>query len=336
MSIELLTWIGIAVLVVQSGTFSGLNLALFGVSALRLRTLVNTGNEKAAAVIELRKDSNFALTTILWGNVGTNVLLTLLSDSVMIGALAFIFSTFVITFGGEIIPQAYFSRNALRMASLLSPMLRFYQILLYPLAKPSALILDAWLGQESVDYIPEEEIKEAIRQHVRAPESDISRAEGVGAINFMALDDILVSQEGEPVAPESVLRLPHTQGRPIFPDFKATSQDPFLQQIQASGKRWVLIAPEDGKPTHALDASCFLRAALFEPGPVDPANYAHRPVIASDRRTSLDEVLGRLETEPGDDVIDRDIILLWGQEKRIITGADLLGYLMRGIARPAV
>ena len=108
MGIETITWIGIAVLVLQSGTFSGLNLALFGVSALRLQTLVNTGNEQAKSVLELRKDSNFVLTTILWGNVGTNVLLTLLSDSVMAGLAAFMFSTFVITFGGEIIPQAYF------------------------------------------------------------------------------------------------------------------------------------------------------------------------------------------------------------------------------------
>ncbi len=335
MGIETLTWIGIALLVVQSGTFSGLNLALFGVSALRLRTLVNTGNAQAKAVLEFRKDSNFVLTTILWGNVGTNVLLTLLSESAMAGVIAFVFSTFVITFGGEIIPQAYFSRNALRMASLLSPMLRLYQIALYPLAKPSALILDAWLGKESIDYIPEKELQEALRQHLRAPESDISRAEGMGAINFLALDDILVSQEGEPVDPQSVVRLPHTQGRPEFPVFEASAEDPFLRKIQASGKRWVIIAPEEGPPTRALDADGFLRAALFEPGPVNPAIYCHRPVTVSDRRTSLDDVLGRLEAEPGDDVINRDLILLWGQEKRVITGADLLGYLMRGIARPA-
>ena len=193
MAMETLTWIGITLLVVQSGTFSGLNLALFGVTSLRLQTLVNTGNEQAKNVLELRKDSNFVLTTILWGSVSSNVLLTLLADSVLAGLMAFVFSTFVITFGCEIIPQAYFSRNAIKMASLLAPMLRLYQILLYPLAKPSALILDAWLGKESVDYIPENEIQEGLRQHVRSPNSEISRAEGVGAINFLSLDDILVS-----------------------------------------------------------------------------------------------------------------------------------------------
>ena len=34
-----------------------------------------------------------------------------------------------------------------------------------------------------------------------------------------------------------------------------------------------------------------------------------------------------------DEVIDDDVILLWGQRKRIVTGADLLGRLLRGIAR---
>jgi hypothetical protein len=34
---------------------------------------------------------------------------------------------------------------------------------------------------------------------------------------------------------------------------------------------------------------------------------------------------------PEDDVIDNDLILVWGEQKRIITGADLLGRLLRGI-----
>jgi CBS domain containing-hemolysin-like protein len=59
------------------------------------------------------------LATVLWGNVTINVLLTLLSNSVLAGIGAFAFSTIVITLFGEIVPQAYFSRNALRMAARL-------------------------------------------------------------------------------------------------------------------------------------------------------------------------------------------------------------------------
>ena len=332
MTTETLTWLGIFLLILQSGTFSGLNLALFGVSRLRLETLANLGDEQAVSMLALRKDSNGLLTTILWGNVGTNVLLTLLSDSVLTGMMAFVFSTFLITFGGEIIPQAYFSRNALKMVGLLSPMLRLYRILLYPVAKPSAMLLDAWLGKESVDYIPEHEIQEALRQHVHAPKSDIGHVEGIGAINFLSLDDLMVADEGEPVDPKSVIYLPYSDGRPEFPAFEASPHDSFLQQVQASGKSWVLIAPEGEQPRYALDAPGFLRAALFDSGSVNPFDFCHRPLTVTDRHTSLEDVIVHLEAEPGDDIIDRDLILLWGEEKRVITGTDLLGYLLRDIA----
>jgi hypothetical protein len=53
------------------------------------------------------------------------------------------------------------------------------------------------------------------------------------------------------------------------------------------------------------------------------------------KRTPLGEVIGRMEVKPEhseDDVIDNDLILIWGTQKRIITGADLLGRLLRGIS----
>ncbi len=38
----------------------------------------------------------------------------------------------------------------------------------------------------------------------------------------------------------------------------------------------------------------------------------------------------------GDNVIDKDIILFWGTQKRIFTGSDILGRLMRGIVQNQV
>jgi metal transporter CNNM len=101
-----LTCIGILFCISQSAIFSGLNLAVFGVSRLRLEVEAENGSQEALSVLGLRNDSNFLLTTILWGNVSINCLLTLLSDSVLAGVGAFFFSTGVITFFGEIGPQA--------------------------------------------------------------------------------------------------------------------------------------------------------------------------------------------------------------------------------------
>jgi metal transporter CNNM len=59
-------------------------------------------------------------------------------------------------------------------------------------------------------------------------------------------------------------------------------------------------------------------------------------VIVTDPRTPLGDAISRMSVTPerlGGDVIDHDVILIWGDKKRIITGADLLGRLLRGIAR---
>ncbi|MCG6935341.1 MAG: Mg2+ and Co2+ transporter CorB, partial [Proteobacteria bacterium] len=68
--------------------------------------------------------------------------------------------------------------------------------------------------------------------------------------------------------------------------------------------------------------------------PINPYVYCHRPIIVNNPRTLLGKVLSRLKVYPKsvvDDVIDDDLILMWADEKRVITGADILGRLLRGI-----
>ena len=157
------------------------------------------------------------------------------------GITAFFFSTVVITILGEIVPQAYFSRNALKAASLLSPVLRFYRILLFPVAKPTALLLDRWLGPEAIPYFKEKDIRELIKLHMASSETDVDRVEGQGALNFLELDDVPLKQEGEPIDPESILRLPFVNGRPIFPDIRGDVSDETLSRIYRSGKKWIVL-----------------------------------------------------------------------------------------------
>lgn len=170
----IMIWIPIVFCLIQSAMFSGLNLAVFSMSKLELEVEAKKGNSRAVRVLRLRNDSNFTLVTILWGNVSVNVLLALLSDSILAGLSAFLFSTFVITIFAEIIPQAYFSRHSLRVAALLTPMLRFYQILIFPVAKPTALALDAWLGSEGLRVFAERDMRRIIKLHMESTESNIS------------------------------------------------------------------------------------------------------------------------------------------------------------------
>lgn len=328
--------LAIAAAVVHAAMFSGLNLAVFSVSRLRLEIEAGTGNANAAAVRRLRQDSNFTLATILWGNVAANVLITLLSESVLAGVLAFVFSTFVITSLCEIAPQAYFSRHALRTAATLAPALRFYGWLLYPVARPTAALLDLWLGSEAMTYFRERDFRALIAHHVKAAVPEVGAVEGTGALNFLDLDDIPIGNEGEELDARSVLALPAEGGAPAFPAFERSARDPFLERINVSGRKWVIVTDPAGRPCLALNAHRFLRDALFAADPPDPRRYAHRPIVATEPQTPLGNLIGQLRVRPRteqDDVIDDDVILLWGRRKRIVTGADLLGRLLRGIAR---
>ncbi len=332
---ELFTWIGVGICILHSATFSGLNLALLGLSRLNLEVIAEGGNPDATRVIALREDSNFLLTTILWGNVAANVLLTLLTDSLLTGAYAFAFSTFGITFFGEILPQAWFSRNALKMGSRLAPVIWFYQFVLWPVAKPSAWMLDRWLGPEGITYLREHDLRRVITKHMEAEESDLGIHEGQGVLNFLALDDLPLGQEGEPVDPDSIIILPVQVDLPMIPDYEPRPDDPFIQQVQRSGHKWVILCSPEEEPLLVLDADEFLRSAFLRGDKLEPYAACHRPIVIRNPKMNVGRVLRKLtvtQEGPEDDVIDMDLILLWTDTKRrVITGADLLGYLLRGI-----
>jgi hypothetical protein len=197
------------------------------------------------------------------------------------------------------------------------------------------MLLDWWLGAEGVAYMRERDIRQMIARHVTAG-GEISKLEATGAQNFLDLDDVPVCDEGEVVHAESILSLPIANQRCVLPSFRPTPDDPFLRKIDASGMKWVIVTDTLGEPAFVLDAHHFLRDALLNQLETDTTTYWHRPIIVRDSRTRLGEVIGLMKVVPersGDDVIDHDLILVWSAQRRIITGSDLLGRLLRGIAQ---
>jgi metal transporter CNNM len=216
--------------------------------------------------------------------------------------------------------------------------LRFYQFLLYPVARPTAWILDAWLGGEEIRYYRDRDLRRVIQLHMEAAESDIARMEGQGALNFLEIDDIPLNDEGEPVDPESVVQLEFDGKRPIFPLIEPNADDKFLQAVNCSGKSWVVIIDPQGDPRLVLSSDDFLQEALFAPDHFNPLKHCHHPIIVRDANTKLGELIQRFQIRPGrmdEDIVDDDVILLWGEQKKVVTGTDILGRLLRGIARPA-
>ena len=327
-----MTWIGIAFCVTQSAMFSGSNLAFYRLSRLRLEVEARR-DERASRVLLLRQDSNFLLSTILWGNVAINVLLALLANSVMAGVIAFLFSTVVITWFGEIMPQAYFSRHPLRTAALLAPVIRLYQFLLYPVARPTARFLDWWLGKEAIEYLHEPLLRDILKAHVRSPQTEVSDVEGIGALNFLDIDDLSTLKEGVPLSEDSIIELEADLDLPRFPDVAATADDPFLRRINAAGKTWAILVDSAGEPQLALHVDEFTRAALYGERPLQPYRYCHRPVVVRDQQTTLGDVIRQLKLAAAntDEQIRNDVVLIWIGEPRIITGSDILARLLTGI-----
>lgn len=330
-------WLGILVCLSQSAIFSGLNLALFSLGRMRLEAEVEKGSRPAAKILKLRQDSNLLLCTILWGNVSVNVLLALLSESVLAGMASFLFSTIGITFFGEIMPQAYFSRNALRMGARFIPILQCYRVLLYPFAKPCAMVLDAWIGPEGPNFYHERDIEIILEKHIDEDDSEISPNEGRGALNFLSLDDRKVSEEGNEIKPNTIIQLPTKMDLPHFPDFNTEEGKSFLDQLKCNPAKWRIFTDADGQPLIVLDTPEFLARFLAYDGNEDIYRFCHRPILVTDPDETLDLVLGKFVVEAddrNDHVVDQDVVLYWTPEnRRIITGADIFGYLLRGIAR---
>ena len=337
---DIIIWVLIALCLSQSAMFSGLNLALFSLSKLQLETEVKKGSQNAVKIARMRGDANLLLCTILWGNVSVNVLLTILADTVMSGSAiagvcAFLFSTVGITIVGEIMPQAYFSRHALKMGARLSPIICFYRALLYPVAKPSALLLDRWIGPEGTRFFKEDEFEVMLDQHIREPSCDISYAEGRGALNFLRLDDLRVSGEGSPLDPNSIIALPLRDGKAYVPQAGSEEEAALSKQIADTTHTWVVLVDEEGYPVESLNVDEYLRALYDGRTKVPLLEYCQKPIVTTDSDLTVDRVLPQLDVESehiGDRALDREVVLYWGERtKRIITGADLLGRLLHGI-----
>lgn len=210
----------------------------------------------------------------------------------------------------------------------------FISLFSNPVAKPSALILDWVMGKEGIQYFRERDIHALIQKHIDADVSDINRLEGVGAMNFLALDDLMVSEEGEPVDPLSIIELPHHNGSPEFPDYQASADDPFINALNVSEKKWIIFTDAAGEPSLVLNANDFLRAVLFWQKVVSVLKYCHRPVIVDNTRVLLGNVLLRLmstDNKASEDVIEYDPVLVWAEQRRVITGSDILGRLLQGV-----
>lgn len=175
--LNILTIIALMILIFLSAMFSGLGLGLMSLDVNSLKRKAKLGNKYAQKIYPLRKDGNLLLTTLLLGNVGVNSAIAIILNSITVGVIAGLISTCLIVIFGEIIPQAAFSRYALKLGGKTYWLIYPFLIVLYPITKPISIILNKVLGKSITKAYSKKEFIMIIKEQKNMQKSDVDKDE---------------------------------------------------------------------------------------------------------------------------------------------------------------
>ncbi|KAM3568939.1 hypothetical protein VYU27_008948, partial [Nannochloropsis oceanica] len=168
---KVLLWILVVFLVCLSGLFAGLTLGFMGLDKIGLEIVMEAGDSEsrrcARRIAPVRRDGNLLLCSLLFGNVAVNVLISILMSDLTSGLVGFFASTLLIVIFGDIIPQAFCSRYALEIGSRSVWLVRAIEFMLYPMAKPMAMLLDRLLGEDLGTLHTVNELSKLLDIHVK-------------------------------------------------------------------------------------------------------------------------------------------------------------------------
>jgi len=153
-------------LVIIGGITSGLNVSLLSIDETKINIFQNSDNlEKRKMIKKLKPiiiDRHFLLVTLLVANAGAMEALPIFLEKLVQPWLAIIVSvTFVLIFG-EVIPQALFSSDPLLAGFKLRHIVNFFKIVLYPICRPIAWLLDKCMPSQHAVLLTGNEITEIL------------------------------------------------------------------------------------------------------------------------------------------------------------------------------
>ena len=184
---EALLWVMAALLLVLSGSFSGLNIGLMMARPDDLRRKARQGDVIAARVYRYRKDGYYLIFCILLGNVGVNTAMSILLGNMTNGVIGGLIATLLITMFGEILPQAIFTQRGYRFVRHFFWLLDVIYVLFWPLARPMSKLLNRWLGKETPQLYSHQELEQIIHEHAERSDSPVDYDESriaAGALQF--------------------------------------------------------------------------------------------------------------------------------------------------------
>ncbi|KAK7204049.1 hypothetical protein BZA70DRAFT_199489 [Myxozyma melibiosi] len=114
----------------------------------------------------LKKGKHWVLVTMLLSNVITNETLPIVLDRCLGGGWpAVVSSTILIVIFGEVIPQSVSVRYGLSIGALFTPFVMFLMYAMYPVAYPTALLLDRVLGEDHGTVYRKAQLKSLVSLH---------------------------------------------------------------------------------------------------------------------------------------------------------------------------
>ncbi|ORZ01327.1 hypothetical protein BCR43DRAFT_486762 [Syncephalastrum racemosum] len=166
-------------LVLLGGVFAGLTLGLMGLDETNLHVLIESGTptekKNATKVLALLdRGKHWVLVTLLLSNVVINETLPIILDGVLGGGWqAVVISTALIVIFGEVIPQSICVRHGLAIGAKTAWMVLVLMYAMYPIAYPTALLLDYFLGESHGTVYKKAGLKTLVSLHQAVNPSDV-------------------------------------------------------------------------------------------------------------------------------------------------------------------
>lgn len=145
--------------------YSGLNISLMSLDIHDLRRKVKLGNPQAKRVLPFREKTHLSLASILFGNIAVVSAVSLVLEPHLQGLLAGLVSTVLIVIFGEVLPQAFFARFALKFCARLAPLLYITIGITYVFSKPIQLLLDKLITDQKNNLHSRAELGMIVGEH---------------------------------------------------------------------------------------------------------------------------------------------------------------------------
>ncbi len=186
-------------LLALSAMFSGAEIAMFSVSTLSVKHLMEKGKKGAKTLYKLKSDPNRLLITALVGNNLVNIGAAAYATKLAIGTfgsagvgIATGIMTLLILVFGEVFPKSYATSKAAKISLKLAGFIYFFSILFFPIVALLNVALKKFVKHQVVPRISEDELKVFVR--ASKEEGSIKQIEAEMINNIFEFDETTVGE----------------------------------------------------------------------------------------------------------------------------------------------